>query len=143
MPRLESRWQYASDRTARIWTLDGTLVATLTGHTNGIYSIAVNPAGTLVATGSRDGTFKLWTLKGELLTTQKADNDQVTAVAFSPDGQTLATLGSSGCLLLWQLEQFDENLLHRLVTQGMDWCRDYLQTNPTGQSYKLLAAETI
>ncbi len=133
----------SDDRTVRIWNLDGTLVTTLTGHTNGVYSIAVNPASTLVATGSRDGTFKLWTLEGELLTTQKADNDQVTAVAFSPDGQTLATLGSSGHLLLWQLEQFDDTLLQRLVAQGMDWCRDYLQTNPTGQSYKLLAAETI
>jgi WD40 repeat protein len=127
----------SDDRTARIWALDGTLVATLTGHTNGIYSIAVNPAGTLVATGSRDGTFKLWTMTGELLTTQKADDDQVTAVAFSPDGEILATRGSTGHLLLWQLEQFDEDLLNRLVSQGMDWCHDYLQTNPMGQGYNL------
>jgi WD40 repeat protein len=127
----------SDDRTARIWTLDGTLVTTLTGHTNGISSIAVNPAGTLVATGSRDGTFKLWTMTGELLTTQKADDDQVTAVAFSPDGEILATLGTSGHLLLWQLEQFDEDLLNRLISQGMDWCHDYLQTNPVGQGYNL------
>jgi WD40 repeat protein len=127
----------SDDRTARIWALDGTLVATLTGHTNGVYSIAINPAGTLIATGSRDGTFKLWTMAGELLTTQKADSDQVTAVAFSPDGEILATLGTSGHLLLWQLEQFDEDLLNRLVSQGMDWCRDYLQTNPVGQGYNL------
>jgi WD40 repeat protein len=63
------------------------------GTEPGGQSIAVNPAGTMVAVGHPDGTVRLWDVAtrqpvGEPLT---AHGDAVHRVQFSPDGALLAT----------------------------------------------------
>ena len=47
----------------RLWDANtGTLINTLTGHTLSVNSVAFNPDGTILATGSSDGTILLWGL---------------------------------------------------------------------------------
>jgi WD40 repeat protein len=49
------------DCTVRVWDLaTGALVRQLRGHTQGVYAVAWNRAGTLLATGSLDRTARLW-----------------------------------------------------------------------------------
>ncbi|KAF1988782.1 PFU-domain-containing protein [Aulographum hederae CBS 113979] len=49
----------ANDSIIRLWTLDGTEVAQLHGHTNFIYSLAALPSGEVVSCGE-DRTLRIW-----------------------------------------------------------------------------------
>ena len=40
-----------------------TEIATLTGHSNYVYSVAFNNTGNILASGSRDNTIKLWNVE--------------------------------------------------------------------------------
>lgn len=43
----------------RVWTLEGDLVYTLSGHTSFVYSIALLPNGDLASSGE-DRTLRIW-----------------------------------------------------------------------------------
>jgi WD40 repeat protein len=50
-----------SDKTVRVYDAgNGAWVATLTGHANWVYRVAVTPDGARLASASADGTVKLW-----------------------------------------------------------------------------------
>ena len=50
----------SGDHTIKLWKADGTLLRTLTGHTNDVFSVAWSPDGATLASGSYDATIKLW-----------------------------------------------------------------------------------
>ncbi len=60
-----------SDNTVKAYNAgNGRLERTFTGHTDWVYSVALNADATRVASGSADGTVKLWnTADGALLAT--------------------------------------------------------------------------
>ena len=75
-------------------------IATLEGHTEGVYSVAFSPDGTL-ASGSIDGTIKLWDVTTQqTIDTLEGHMETVSSVAFSPDG-TLAS--GDGTIKLWDV----------------------------------------
>ncbi len=53
-----------ADRFARIWNLeDGSLVAKLGPHADGVTAVQFSPDGTRLATGDREGVFAIWDFK--------------------------------------------------------------------------------
>jgi WD40 repeat protein len=54
-----------------------------------VWSVAVSPDGTKIASGNADGSVKIWSVSGPLLRNLKSHNDVVTAVAYAPDGRTI------------------------------------------------------
>ena len=67
-----------------------------------VLSVAVAPAGDLIATGGRDDTARLWTAKGKPLGQIRDFPNNVDQLVFSPDGETLAGC-SNGDVLLWDV----------------------------------------
>ncbi len=81
---------------------DGSLIRTLTGHTNWVMSVAFSPDGQTLASGSWDSTIKLWRVSdGSLIRTLTGHTSSVRSVAFSPDGQMLAS--GSREIKLWNV----------------------------------------
>jgi WD40 repeat protein len=89
-------WDMASG--GRITTLSG-------GHTDFVVSLAFDPSGAVLASGSHDTTILLWDVaSGQPLSLPLAGHSgRVTALVFSPNGLTLASGGSDGRLLLWEV----------------------------------------
>ncbi|KOR31468.1 hypothetical protein TI04_00770, partial [Achromatium sp. WMS2] len=78
------------DHSIKLWRVaDGALLRTLTGHENGVNSVAFSPDGLSVASASNDKTIKLWRVAdGQLLATSygfSADNPQ-DYITISPEG---------------------------------------------------------
>jgi WD40 repeat protein len=93
------------DKTVRLWRVrDGTLLATLQGHTDGVYSISFSPDGQLLASGSMDKTVRLWRVRdGAPLATLQGCTGWVQSVSFSPDGQMLASGSEDNTVRLWRV----------------------------------------
>ena len=63
-------------------------------------SIAFDPTGSTLASGSQDGTVRLWdVVEGRQLGEPLAGHDGIVwSVAFSPTGETLASAGEDGTI---------------------------------------------
>ncbi|MFB2934605.1 trypsin-like peptidase domain-containing protein [Aerosakkonemataceae cyanobacterium BLCC-F154] len=98
------------DSTIKIWNRNtGELLRTLKGHSGTISSLAIDPFGHILASGSYDGTIKIWSLHtGQLLHTLDVKNRQgspveVLSIAFGGDAQTLISGSADGTVKIWQI----------------------------------------
>jgi WD40 repeat protein len=88
------------------------LAQTLLGHNGGITTIAIHPAGQILASGSTDRTIKLWDLdQGKLLHTfigrslfsSVGHRDRISTLNFSADGATLFSGSDDGTIKEWDM----------------------------------------
>jgi WD40 repeat protein len=90
----------------RLWNVASReqLGAPLTGQTGVVQTVAFNPDGKMLASGSSDGTLLLWNVEDHQPISQLTGHTAgVQSVAFSPDGKKLASGGSDGTLILWDV----------------------------------------
>ena len=79
-------------------------IAGFYGHTGAVYTLAVDPTGTLVATGGGDDKAYVWRLlTGEKLLELAHHSDSLTSVAFNVDGKLLATGGMDGVVNVYDI----------------------------------------
>lgn len=124
----------SNDNTIKLWSHSGKELKTLKGHKNDVLSVAFSPDGKTIASASKDGTVKLWNLDGVELKTLNGHNQRVTSVSFSPDGKTLASTSDDKTLILWNLEDLK---LDKLLKDGCQQLKDYLESNATDEEKKL------
>ncbi|HEY9849796.1 MAG TPA: AAA-like domain-containing protein [Leptolyngbyaceae cyanobacterium] len=90
----------SADRTAKLWKLDGNLMATL-NHDSLVWGVGFIPQTNTIVTSSRDDTLKFWQLDGKLLRTIPNQGKGLNRLAISPDGQIIATAGVDSNVKLW------------------------------------------
>jgi WD40 repeat protein len=77
-------------------------LATLTGHTGAVNSVAFSPDGHTLASGSSDTTVRLWNATTRRsIATLTGHTGPVNSVAFSPDAESLASGSSDMTVRLW------------------------------------------
>jgi WD40 repeat protein len=97
------------DSSIKIWEIrhDGAgpaleLVWTLGGHSGYVLSLAVDPAGELLVSGSKDLTAAVSSLAlGAMLYSVNAHSNSVISVAFSPLGDRLCTGSGNQSVKIW------------------------------------------
>ena len=93
----------ANTKTITLWDVATGRIIHRMASRDEIYSIAISPDGSMIASGDSAGVVTLWnvaTTVGQPLT---GHMDTINRVLFSPDGKILAARGSNGALLLWDM----------------------------------------
>ena len=91
----------SADRTARIWSVDGTPIASLNDHTDAVLNAHFSKDGSTIITASTDDTARLWSLDGyqQLVFRHTAPVDEAWC---SPDGKYVFSVLTDGRAQLWQ-----------------------------------------
>ena len=78
------------------------IAKSFSGHEADVYTVAVSPDNTKLATGSFDKTVRLWDVaSGKTIAIYRGHEGKVMCVAFSPDGATLASGSQDKTVRLW------------------------------------------
>lgn len=92
------------DCAIRIWDLSTrTQVQALRGHTQGVYALAWNRTGTVLASGSLDKTARLWDTKTWTTIAELPHGTQVYGVAFTAEGKLLACACADNLVRFWDV----------------------------------------
>jgi WD40 repeat protein len=87
--------------------------AVLRGHASAVSTVAFNPDGSLLASGSPDSTVRVWrTASGELLHVLTGHRGDVNSIAFSPTDNRMVSVSNDFLAIVWDAAAGVE--LHRL-----------------------------
>ena len=92
------------DKIARIWDLQGRLIAEIKGHTDIVDSVRFSPDNRLLATAGWDNAVGLWEVaSGKPVRRILGHTDGVYDATFSPDGARLATCSMDRTARVWEV----------------------------------------
>jgi WD40 repeat protein len=94
----------SEDKTARVWDVQGKLLATISGHAGGVNSVNFSPDGSKIVTASEDKTARVWDVQGKLLATISGHERGVMSANFSPDGSKIVTASEDRTARVWDVQ---------------------------------------
>ncbi|WP_199247435.1 WD40 repeat domain-containing protein [[Phormidium] sp. ETS-05] len=107
MLETAKQWQgntWLRPLTANLTPPGGSLIRTLTGHSDRVTAVAITPDGKQAVSASGDNTLKLWNLAtGSEVATLSGHSNAVLAVAITPDGFQAVSASGDNTLKLWNL----------------------------------------
>jgi WD40 repeat protein len=80
-------------------------VSELRGHTDAIYTLAFNRAGTQLLSASDDATARVWTLANRTAVVLRGHEDDVLHARFSADERSVATASLDGSTRVWAIDR--------------------------------------
>src|SRR5262249_6633195 len=103
------------DGTARIWTLAGTPITTLSQHTGAVNDVEFSPDNRYVLTARDDHTVRVWknTSSSDTVALLLGHKGAVTQAVYSPDGSRVLTASDDKTARLWDPRQPTFHVLAR------------------------------
>lgn len=104
--------KFAVTRGRKIIVMDnrtGKVLREIREHKAPVWTLAVNPLGTLMVSGSMDGEIILWNISGEsvkLISRQPAHDDEVESLAFSPKERVFVSGSRDSTVKIWSVDDF-------------------------------------
>ncbi|KAH9527404.1 WD repeat-containing protein 48 [Dermatophagoides farinae] len=91
----------------QLTTSNNTVTTTsFTGNRDSIYSLALNPAGTIIVSGSTENVLRVWdTRTSNKIMKLRGHTDNVRSLVISRDGTQCLSASSDGSIRLWSLGQ--------------------------------------
>ncbi|EDO41779.1 predicted protein [Nematostella vectensis] len=106
--------------TALTATNNTVTTSSLSGQKDSIYSLAMNPAGTVLISGSTEKILRVWDPRScEKVMKLKGHMDNVKAVVIDSDGQQCLSGSSDGTVRLWSLGQQRCVAVYRIHEEGV------------------------
>ncbi|XP_012285093.1 WD repeat-containing protein 48 [Orussus abietinus] len=103
--------------------------SSLTGNKDSIYSMAMNPPGTILVSGSTEKVLRVWDPRSNTkLMKLKGHADNIKALVLSRDGSQCLSASSDGTIKLWSM--------------GQQWCIQTIRVHTEGV-WALLATDTF
>lgn len=96
--------------------------SSLTGSKDSIYSLAMNPSGNVIVSGSTENILRVWDPRTcNRITKLKGHSENIKALVVSPDGQQILSGSSDGTIKLWNLSMQRCVQTISIHTEGV-WC---------------------
>lgn len=111
----------SGDRTVRIWDVsDGTLLATLRGHSDSVFSADFSPDGSRLATGSNDRSIRIWdTATFDEVAQLMGHTDHVWSLNWSSDSHWLVSGSGDYTGRIWETDPLRVRLASREARDKM------------------------
>ena len=103
--------------------------ATLTEHTDVVYSISFSPDGQTLASGSSDRTTHLWDAASGVHEKTLSEHTWVWSVSFSPDSRTVASANRDQTIRFWDTQSGENK---KTLIGHTDWVRS-VSFSPDGR----------
>lgn len=92
----------SADKTVKLWMKSGTLISTLTGHTDCVRDLTVASPDTFLSC-SNDASVRLWTNKGQCLNTYYGHSNYIYSLSINPAIENgFVSCGEDGSVRLWE-----------------------------------------
>eukprot|EP01127_Copromyxa_protea_P014003 TRINITY_DN3838_c0_g2_i1.p1 TRINITY_DN3838_c0_g2~~TRINITY_DN3838_c0_g2_i1.p1 ORF type:complete len:2315 (-),score=541.03 TRINITY_DN3838_c0_g2_i1:41-6064(-) len=102
---------------------EGQLLATLTGHTKSVQSVAYSPSGKHLVSGSLDQELLLWDAQaGKLISSLSKHSRPVTSVAYTSDGSHLLSASADATVKVWDANLGTEKDQWKVESGWMNCC---------------------
>lgn len=123
------------DDKIKLWSLNGTLLSTLTGHRDRVNDLSFSRDGQIIVSASNDSTVRLWkrnpitgTFEKNLCKILREHNARVNRVSISPDSQIIASASDDKTVILWNREG---KLINKI--NGFSDSVNYVNFTPDGE----------
>ena len=103
-----------ADHLIRFWGLDGALLQSLAGHTNGVSALAFLPTDQSLFSADRSGCWIHWASDGKLLAKVQAHAQEITGLTCSFDGKYVATSSNDSTVQI----RLAEGRLQKILPHG-------------------------
>jgi WD40 repeat protein len=96
----------SSDKTIKLWSVEGKQIKKFKAHKSKINSVRFSPDGKSLASAGDEKIIKIWSLEGKELKAFQGDSESVLNISFSPDGKVLASANGEDyrTITVWSLE---------------------------------------
>ncbi|NJR25753.1 MAG: hypothetical protein HC786_28370, partial [Richelia sp. CSU_2_1] len=92
----------SDDRTLKIWYVDGSLKAVLTGHRTRIINVDFSPDSQRLVSVGEDNTVNVWQVDGKLIQTFQTEDEVLDGVSLSPQNQIIASGITEDNFKIWK-----------------------------------------
>ncbi|KAG2340652.1 WD40 repeat-like protein [Suillus weaverae] len=122
------------DKTVKFWdSSNGIQIGQpCTAHTDKVFSLAISPDGSFIATASYDKTVRLWSTKSHQQIGQTLEHTAcVFSVPISPSGESLATFGMDSSYNFYFAYRSKVKLGQKLYAEALSDAEKVIELNPS------------